>query len=220
MNNFCLCEDTCETEFIWGALDADQDCAGVPSLSQVSGLLVIPDGAALPTDWETKADWTAVVDNDDTTNSKGKYITGVGNVPDPEKTTIIVAKGVTLTTIRGYQLILEIYNLSHIQYEFLRSLQCNPLNYVFWIENVSGHLFGGDTGISPFLTDVDFPMGGGEGDVEKAVLTINWRAKCDPPRTYIEDLSDGFEGATSTSQIFGTSATEIFGTSASEIFGY
>ena len=202
-NNFCLCE-TCDTEFYFGALDADQDCAGVPSLSQVSGLLIVPNSATLPSDWESRAAWDAVIDNDSTDNSFGKYLTGVGTIPEPEKTTLTIAKGVEITTIRDYTLTLEIFNLSSAQYEFLRSLQCNPLNYVFWIENVSGHLWGGSTGITPRLTDVDFPLGGGEGDVEKAVLTINWRSKCDPPRTYIEDISENFPSASTIADVIGT----------------
>lgn len=187
-NNFCLCNDSCDTEyFVFPALDLDQDCAGVPSLSQVCGLVIIPSSADLPSDWEDRDAWGVVVDNSE--DGAGKYLTGVGRVDEPEDTNVVVAKGQVVKTISLYTLEIEVYNLSNTQYEFLRALQCNPLNYVFWFENVSGHLWGGPTGITPFLTDVDFPLGDGDGDLEKAVLTIQWRAKCDPPRTYIEDLS-------------------------------
>jgi hypothetical protein len=217
-NNFCLC-DTCD-EFIFVALDADQDCAGVPNLSQVCGLLIIPDTADLPTDWESKTAWEAVIDND--TEGAGKYLTGVGSIPEPEKNTITVAKGVEMTTIRDYTLTMEVYNLSNTQYTFLRSLQCNPLNYVFWPENVSGHIWGGSTGIAPRLTDVDFPLGAGEDELEKAVLTINWRSKCDPPRTYIDDVSENFNEIATTAGSIGTGATgEVLGTGATgEILGF
>ena len=218
LNNFCLCE-TCDTEFIFPALDADQDCAGVPNLSQVCALLIIPDNADLPTDWESKAAWEAVIDNEDT--GSGKYLSGVGEVPEPETNTLTVAKGVTVVTIRDYSLTLDIFNLSNTQYEFLRSLQCNPLNYVFWIENVSGHIWGGATGISPYLTDVAFPLGAGEGDVEKAVLTINWRAKCQPERTYIDNVSENFPSNTAAPSVYGNgTAGVVYGNGTTgEIYG-
>lgn len=218
-NNFCLC-NTCETEFSFPALDADQNCPGSPSLSQITGLLVVPDGAALPDDWTLKADWETVIDNDDTTNAFGKYMTGIGSVDTPEKTTIQIAKGVTVTTIRTYTATLEIFNLSDVQYEALRALQCNPTNYVFWLENAGGHIFGGASGLTPFLTDVDFPLGAGESDFERAVLTIQWRAKCDPPRTYIENLSENFAGLTDRSRVFGAATNQVFGFSTTDIFGF
>lgn len=217
-NNFCLCE-TCDSEFIFPALDADQDCAGVPNLSQVCALLIIPDNADLPSDWESKTAWELVIDNEDT--GSGKYLAGVGEVPEPEKNELTVAKGVVVVTIRDYSITLEIFNLSNTQYEFLRALQCNPLNYVFWIENVSGHIWGGATGISPYLTDVSFPLGGGEGDVEKAVLTINWRAKCQPERTYIDNVSENFPTSTIASVIGNGTTGEVIGTGATgDVIGY
>lgn len=191
VNNFCLC-DTCETEFLFPALDADQNCAGSPSLSQVTGILIIPTGVTLPTDWESKEDWEEVIDNGDTVNSSGKYLTGIGSVDAPDKTIVTIAKGVQEITIRTYTLLLEVFNLSDAQYEFLRSIQCNPNNFTFWMENAGSHLFGGEEGISPTLTDVDFPLASAENDMEKATLTIQWRATCDPPRTTIENLSENF----------------------------
>lgn len=218
-NNFCLCE-TCETEFYFGALDADQDCSASPDLSQISGLLIVPDSAALPSDWESRTAWEAVVDNDSTDNSYGKYLTGIGSIDESENTTVEIAKGQQITTIRLYTFILEVYNLSNTQYQFMLAMQCNPANYTFWPENVSGHLWGGSTGIAPTYTNVAFPLGAGDGDVEKAVLTIQWRATCDPPRTYIEGLSENFAGTTEITRILGFSTDKVFGFSVSQVFGF
>lgn len=190
-NTFCTCV-TCDTEFDYPVFDSDQNCTGDVSMSQVCGILLKPEGATAPTDWTSKTDWEAVVDNSDTSNSFVKYLSGVGAVPLPEKTTITVAKGYEITTIREYTLQLEVFNLSSTQYESLRKYQCNPTSYTFWIENIGEHIFGGSTGIAPISTDVDFPLLGGENDTEKAILTIKWRAKCDPERTYIQNLSENF----------------------------
>lgn len=219
LNNFCICE-TCETEFAFPPLDADQDCVGIPNLSQVCGLLIIPDTADLPSDWESKAAWETVIDND--TSGTGKYLTGVGGVDVPEKTTITVAKGFRLTTIRDYQLVMEVYNLSNTQYEFLRALQCNPTNYKFWLQNVSDHIWGGSYGITPSFTDVDFPLSSSGDETEKAVITIDWRAKCEPNRTYIENLSENFASLAGYASVIGTGATgEVIGTGATgEVIGF
>lgn len=219
LNNFCICE-TCETEFAFPPLDADQDCVGAPNLSQVCGLLIVPDAATPPSDWESKAAWEAIVDND--TDGSARYLTGVGGVDTPDKTTVTVAKGYKIISIRDYQLVMEVYNLSNTQYEFLRSLQCNPTSYKFWIQNVSDHIWGGTTGISPSFTDVDFPLGNGEDETERAVLTIDWRSKCDPDRTYIENLSENFAGFAGYANVIGTGAIgEVIGTGATgEVIGY
>lgn len=219
INNFCSCV-TCDTEFYFGAFDADQDCPGSPSLSQVCAILIKPEGATGPIDWTVKTDWESAVDNTDTANNFVKYLSGVGSIDTPDKTTLTVAKGQVVTTIRLYTLQMEVFNLSNTQYETLRKIQCNPTNYTFWVENIGGHIFGGSLGISPTLTDVDFPLGSGDEDIERAVLTIQWRAKCDPERTYINNLSENFSGAGSISRILGFSATEVFGNSVAEVHGY
>lgn len=182
-----VCPADCSTDFEFPILDTDQNCAGVPNLSQLTDLWISPNDSALSpfANWVTSgytilANPTAI-DNSVTDNSKVKWLTGVGGIDAAEKTVIRVQKFQDVTLKRRYTLTWTIYNLSNAQYEFLRALQCNPTNYAFWYGN-STHVFGKSTGIIPVLTDVDFPLGAGDGDVELATLTIAFESRVDPER--------------------------------------
>jgi hypothetical protein len=217
LNNFCSCVE-CDVEFTFTALDIDQNCAGQPLLSQVAGLLILPDGATPPTDWTSKADWEAVVNNSATDNTAARYLTGIGGVDVPEKQIIRVAKGVDVLAYRTYQLVLDIFNLSDLNRDFAAALQCNPLNFKFWFETVDGSVFGGSTGISPTFTDADFPLGSGEADLEKATVSIRWRATCEPPRTTIVDLSENFAAVSSAVVVFSDGAGTVFSDGSGTVF--
>lgn len=224
LNNFCNCVP-CDTEFVFTSLDTDQNCAGSPKLSQVAGVLIAPTGATLPADWTSRADWEAVVNNTSVDNTSVRYLTGVGGVDVPEKQVIRVAKGYDILAYRTYSLVLDAYNLSDANRDFLRGFQCNPTNFRFWIETVDGSIFGGATGIAPNFSDADFPLGAGEADLEKGTLLLNWRATCEPARTTIENLSENFANAVVVPIIpnlwgFGSTA-DIWGTPASgDVWGF
>jgi hypothetical protein len=184
-----VCPDGCSVDFEYPALDTDQNCPGDLNLSQVTDWWIKPNEAAdtqVPFENWVDGGYTVLanpdsIDNTDTTNAKVKWLTAIGEVPASEKTVFTVQKFQKVTIKRVFTLTLTIYNLSNLQYEFLRALQCNPTNYTFWYGN-SAHVYGKATGIIPTFTDVDFPLGAGEGDVELATVTITWESKTDPER--------------------------------------
>ena len=187
---FNVCPADCSSDFEFPALDTDQNCAGVPNLSQITDVWIRPINAAddveYPFDNWVTSGFTVLanpsaIDNTTTDNSTVKWLTGIGEIPAAEKTVIRVQKFQDVTLKRRYTLTFTIYNLSNLQYEFLRALQCNPTNYTWWYGN-SSHVYGKATGIVPVFTDVDFPLSGGEGDVENAVVTIIFESKTDPER--------------------------------------
>lgn len=186
---FNICPADCSTEFTYPALDSDQNCVGNVYLSQITDLWILPnsaDDANAPfTDWSSGSHTLTAnpsgIDNTEVLNAKTKWLTVVGDLPAPEKTVQRVHKRQDVTTNRRYTLNLIVYNLSNAQYAALRQYQCNPTSYTFWYGNDS-HVFGKDTGLIPVGTDVDFPLGAGDTDVEQAVLTIIFEAKVDPER--------------------------------------
>ena len=181
------CPPDCSDEFEFLALDTNQDCPFIPPLSQIGDVWFVPNGS----DMYPFANWVdggytvlanpTAIDNTDTVNAFAKWITGIGEVAASEKVVFTTHKFQKVTIKRVFTLVLTIYNLSNEQYEFLRSLQCNPTNYTFFYGN-SFHVYGKATGIIPTFTDVDFPLGAGEADVELATLTITWESKSDPER--------------------------------------
>lgn len=183
-----VCPADCSVEFEFLNLDTDQNCAGSQELSQITDVWMQPVGgtatAVSPfTNWATTPTVTAgAVDNSVADNTKTKWITGIGSVDAPDKTTVTVHKRLTVTLKRRYTLAMDVFKVdSQANYDYMRHLQCNPTNYRFWYAN-EAHAFGKDTGLIPVYTDVDFPLGAGDQDLEKAVLTIQWEAKIDPER--------------------------------------
>jgi len=184
-----VCPADCSEEFFFQALDTDQNCPGIPDLSQITDIWIKPntaDGAEVPfTAWTdgvftVTANPTAI-DNTVTDNSKVKWMTVIGGIDAAEKVTARVHKFKDVIIKRRFTLSATILNLSNAQYEFLRALQCNPTNYTYWYGNTA-HVFGKAEGISPVFTDVDFPLGAGENDYEQAVLTLVFEARVDPER--------------------------------------
>jgi hypothetical protein len=190
-NDFCACVD-CDTTFTFPAISEEQNCTFDLEFSQVSGLILIPDGAPLPDDWTDRASWSGIVNNSNETNDAGKYISGEGGVDVPEKDLLEYPKRIEKVGKRVYAISFEVDNLSDESYGLLNGLQCGPTNFAVWIETVGGRLFGGPTGISPYFLDVDFPLEPGKDSSEYAVITILFEANCEPPRTDIEDIEDVF----------------------------
>lgn len=185
------CPEDCSTEFLFKTLDADQDCPGTIEESQLTDLWISPKktgatGKVLPFSGWTANTYTitgelANIDNSNTDNTKCKNLAIVGGVAVPDKTIITVHKRLRKTIRRRYTLQAQVFNLSHAQREFVRSLQCNPTNFTFWFGN-QAYVWGKDTGIIPVFSDADLPLGAGEGDFENATILLEWEAKIDPER--------------------------------------
>lgn len=213
VNTFCDCGD-CSNDFLLPALPADPNCIAGYAKSEITMLIMIPDGASLPTDWTSKADWEDVLANDNTDNTKGKFLRGIGSLPAPEVTNIRIVDSVEVTTYKEYTITHKIRALSDEKYTFLKSLQCNPINYVFWFYTMGDYLVGGATGIRPIMTDVSFIYEEGKTSIVEAQVTIKYGiATCDPDRTYIADLEGNFGSLTTNAQMFGVGGA-AFGAAA------
>lgn len=184
-----LCSLDCAPH-IYPALSVDQNCNGIPNISELTDLWIKPNGAAIAeipfSNWGTTTDtqitFNAIaVDNTVIDNSKVKWLTGVGNIAAPEKVTLAGVKGSEFILHRTYTVSYTITNLSDLQYDFLVSLQCNPLDFTYWYAN-EAHVFGKEMGISPLSVDVDFIYAEGQTSVESATLVLKFRSKRDPER--------------------------------------
>lgn len=190
-----ICPADCTAVYTFPATDTDQNCNGAFNASEITDLWMRPNAAVdnYPYGTGVVADWGATtstpivantvssIDNADTTNTKVKWLTFVGDLPASDKTTQTGIKFTTITVRRTYTLTGVITNLSDAQYDFLKGLQCNPLSFTFWYANTA-HFYGKDTGICPTFVDVDFPLTSGEDSIESATITIQWKAKGEPER--------------------------------------
>lgn len=179
------CPSACGGTLNYGALPADPDCVSVPPLSEISDIYIQPTGATAPFDWGG-SDPTAVsgaIDNTAVDNSKTKHLVVIGEQGDPEETIYEGPKGTTVRSKRRYTIEARTPITAQSIYDFLRQIQCNNLNFVFWFATRGGYLFGGSTGISPASSNARFPKVAGEDGVEEGVLVLEYEtANGDPPR--------------------------------------
>lgn len=187
LNNFLSCPNDCGTVILLPAIPSNQGCTAYTlEFSQVCGVLILPTGAALPSDWEDPDDWEDAIDNTNTNNTKGKYLVGEGQVPPPELDEVEYPKRLIRVVNRRYRLEIDVDDVSSATYDFIKDFQCGFTDFVFWIETVSGYLFGGSAGISPSFTDAQFPLNGGRDDKMFGKLIIEWDADGDPPRSSVD----------------------------------
>ena len=216
------CNDDC-TAVQYPAIDVDQNCTGFEDYrSQICGLLLVHPDGNLPADWTDRTSWTAIVDNSLADANAAKYISGIGAMPVPDKVTRVAPKLRTKTVRRTFTLTFDIYNMSDLHYEFLRSLQCGDTSPLVWFETVDGQVFGGQNGVQIASIDADLPLGDGEEDYEQGTITVVFDATTDPPRTRIINLSENFTtgGVTPTASIiWGSASNAVWGSSPTAIWG-
>ena len=182
------CPADCATDNVWPAIPAEQECPSyTQSLAQVSGLVIIPDGAPdVFDDWAgdnpTQVYTNDSVDNTVADNTASKWLIGIGGVAEPEETLLPYPLLQEVVTERTYTLTHRIFNLSNTMYDFLTKLQCGALNFTFYYNDLGGYVYGVDGGLAPFSVDVDFPKGGGNDDRSFADIIITWKAAGDPDR--------------------------------------
>lgn len=190
LNNFLSCPNDCGTVIQLPAIPVNQGCTAYAlEFSQVCGVLILPTGAALPSDWTSAEDWADAIDNTNTNNTKGKYLIGEGQVPAPELDEVEYPKRLKRVVNRLYRMEIDVDDVNVSNYSFLQKFQCGFTDFVFWIETVSGYLFGGSAGISPSFADAQFPLNGGRDDKMFSKLIIEWDADGDPPRASVDLLT-------------------------------
>ena len=181
------CPSACGGTLNYGALPTDPDCVAVPPLSEISDIYIQPTGATAPFDWSTPTAPTAVsgaIDNTDTANAKTKHLVVIGNQGDPEETLYNGPKGSEVVSKRRYTINARAPITSQNIYDFLKQIQCNNLNFVFWFGTRGDYLFGGAAGISPAASNARFPKVEGNDGVEEGVLVLSYDSdNGDPPRT-------------------------------------
>lgn len=224
MNSFLSCPN-CDDDLNLGPVEVVQDCTAYDQVfSQVCGVILLPNSADLPADWTDPAEWALAIDNSITGTAKGRYLIGEGEIDEPDEDIDDYPYRQRRVSNRLYTVELTIKNLSLIQYDFLRQLQCGWVRFRFWIETVGGRLFGGETGIKPLLVGVSFIYSGGRDDREAAVLTLQYESDGDPPRTDITGLADAVAQSVTLYTAFGPvdAGDEAFGPApgGDEVFGY
>ena len=181
----CDCEQS-----VLSVLPDGIDCSYTPRNSQIAGIVMLPLGAALPTDWQSAQAFLDAIDNTETAGRKGKYFIGIGDIPESEDITLRLGR--THQEIIGRRWTLNFAPGMAVasQYAFLQNLQKTRRNFRFWFATMGGRLLGGVNGIRPDFVTAKTLYGGGVEDLEVAKLTLQWQAMVEPDRTHLPELFD------------------------------
>lgn len=168
--------------------DGDCDPNESPINAQLVGLIVLPISARLPVDWTDAGDVTDSVANATTDNGVGKFLFGKGGIPAPVLNEITLGRIHRLVTSRLYTVTIEMLIACPAHRTFLNLLQTNWKGFTFWPYTSGDILIGGAGGIVPSFVSVDMPIGAERTSVEVGIITIQFRADGDPPRTSVPGL--------------------------------
>ena len=174
-----------------GELPEDSECGCLiaPPLSQICGVVILPNGAKSPLDWTNKSDIESTIDNTVNNNTRGKWLLGIGEIAEPQEIIAELGRTYIKYARRVYTLVHEVPICDQITYNFLLKLQTNWTGFNFWYYTVGCHFYGKSGGIRPAYVTVTFPKGRGEEDVEIGNVKITWYADGDPLRTHIDSLN-------------------------------
>jgi len=181
-------QDWCQTEVLLPAICTTQPEAAKPKFSQVTGLIMLPNGVKGPASWVNQSNMEDEIDNSVSDNSKAKYIAGRGGVAEPEEVIVTLGKRSRYKAAARYTLEFEIGVQNSGQYALAQKLQSNYRAFRFWFITQSGRLFGGQDGVRPDYISSVLPLGAAHDDVEKGIFRIDWYADGDPARTLYPDF--------------------------------
>lgn len=173
---FTLPPDACDI-FPNPAIPVDQDCTDYAQLlSQISAIIVCPDGANKPTNWQNSAGWEGVIDNTDTTGTKCKYLTGIGGLTPAEGVQINLSGGRHIEyREKQYDMSFRILNRSATGHEiFADWWEVGWKGFSVWFETLGGRLVGGAEGMRPVVVQCFRPYGAGNTDKEYIQLDCSF----------------------------------------------
>ncbi len=116
--DFCVCEQSA-----FPVLPEDVDCLPTPRHSQIAGIIMLPLGAALPTDWTSAASFLQRLDNTDAVGTKGKYFVGIGSIEPAADVVVPLGRNYDHIALRKWTLNFAIQMGYASQYAFLQNIQ-------------------------------------------------------------------------------------------------
>lgn len=179
----CDCEQS-----VLPVLPDDIDCSFVPRHSQLAGLVMLPLGAPLPTNWANAEAFLSVIDNTEAEGRAGKYFLGVGDMPEAEDIIVTLGRAHREIAARRWTVNFAPGIAVASQYAFLRRLQVAPRNMRVWLATMGGRLLGGPEGIRPEYITAKTLYGGATEDLEAAKIILQWTACAEPDRADVPAL--------------------------------
>ena len=166
----------------------DGDCpkAEAPRRSQLQGLIIRPNNSR-PFTYTSAASVGQAISNIDTDNNTSRYLSGAGGIAS-EDHVVVLGRATKVLAGRLFTVTFDVAITCDTTFAFLRQLSQNWNGFRFWGYTLNERLIGGANGIAPSFVTVSFPTGAGRTDVERAILTIEFRADVEPERSALPNL--------------------------------
>jgi len=112
----------------------------------------------------------------------GAMLQVIGDLPEPESSQRVGSGRRILRDKKNFTVNFTIDDTTDENYEFLRTLECSPSVFV-WFMTLGGKVYGAvDNGIPGMVSKANAPLDRGAGTYERFEVSINWRAWGHPPR--------------------------------------
>lgn len=177
--NLPLCPTGCETEPAPVQFD---NCNPELHYGPVEWLYLRKRGESF-IDWTSAAEWTANINNSTSNPNDIRELRGIGSLAEAAANVIKISGNRSASGPKVFTISFAIDETNLINYEWLRSNECNG-NYNVWFETSSasgnaGLLFGDNDGIRGYV-NANLVIETDESAPHKYMLTITWEAKFHP----------------------------------------
>lgn len=173
MRNFISPVLSCEG-VAFPAIPSTDNCIQSIYLSQVSAIIMLPYGATGPENWTDYNSFSAIIDNADTTGTKGKIIFCKGEMGLPTDITATLGRKSSVYIKKRFELRADIPIISDAMNNFVQSIGGRKTGFNFWFVTLGGRLLGGNKGIRPEYVKSDVIYPGGDADVEIGKILLTW----------------------------------------------
>jgi hypothetical protein len=156
------------------------ECSPQVKEGQVATLFLANVGNPL-TNWESLVEWNTRLSNTDAAADKIRALTVIGDVPLATGTEKTISHKRIIVTTKQRQLNFKIDDVSDINYDFMRALDCGG-QFLMWYQTTAGDLYGGNSGILVTIPSIGEVIS--EATDTNTVIqgTAKWDAKISPMR--------------------------------------
>ena len=170
-----VCPNNCETELPEVRFSK---CSPTIVLSEIVRIFLGKQSTEPFTDWKSATEWTTRLSENGTTANAIRPLTVIADKPAGSPVVKEISNGRKYNLRKDFTINIEIDDVSHENYEFMRVTQCGG-EYKLWFETAGGRLYGGNEGIDASLV-LDNVLGRGKDEIEKITGTASWDDKFSP----------------------------------------
>jgi hypothetical protein len=185
INELPVCPTTCS-----GALEtvSFNECAPEVHFGEITKIYLWIEGPVFATDapfisqaqYDSIAHWNLHLDNTGTDLSDIRYLTVIGEMPEPEQTETPISGDRTVVGYKKFTVNFEIDETNDINYQFIWATECNG-KYKANFETADGIVYGGYLGLDVSVR-MNQPIPKSRQEVVKITGKMTWSSKNHPFR--------------------------------------